>query len=86
MRGIRCGLLALFWLVLLPAAGRAADPVALPALSSRVTDLTASLDATARSRLEAQLAAIERAKGAQIAVLLLPTTQPEAIEQFGIRL
>jgi len=86
MRGIRWALLALWWLVLLPGAGMAADVVPLPALSSRVTDLTASLDATQRNRLEAQLAAIERAKGAQIAVLLLPTTQPEAIEQFGIRL
>ena len=86
MRRFRAGLLTLLWLVLLPAIGLAADLVPLPALSARVTDLTATLDATQRGRLEAQLAAIERAKGAQIAVLLLPTTQPEAIEQFGIRL
>jgi uncharacterized protein len=79
-------LLALFCLALLPAVGRAADLVPLPALSARVTDLTATLDATQKGRLEAQLAAVERAKGAQIAVLLLPTTQPEAIEAFGIRL
>ncbi|BAO31372.1 TPM domain-containing protein [Sulfuritalea hydrogenivorans] len=77
--------LALLWL-LLPGIGRAAEPVPLPALSARVTDLTGTLDATQRGRLEAQLAAIDRAGRAQIAVLLLPTTQPEAIEQFGIRL
>jgi uncharacterized protein len=77
--------LALLWL-LLPGIGRAAEPVPLPALGARVTDLTGTLDATQRGRLEAQLAAIDRAGRAQIAVLLLPTTQPEAIEQFGIRL
>ena len=86
MRCIRAGLLTLLWLALLPALGWAAELVPVPSLSARVTDLTATLDPTQRGRLEAQLAAIERAKGAQIAVLLLPTTQPEAIEQFGIRL
>ena len=79
-------LLALLWLVLPPAIGMAADLVPLPALSARVTDLTGTLDATQKGRLEAQLAAIDRAGRAQIAVLLLPTTQPEAIEAFGIRL
>ena len=80
------GLLALLWLVLLPAIGMAAELVPVPALSARVTDLTGTLDATQKGRLEAQLAAIDRAGRAQIAVLLLPTTQPEAIEAFGIRL
>ena len=86
MRFVRAGLLTLLWLALLPASGRAAELVPLPALSARITDLTATLDETQRNRLEAQLAAIDRAGRAQIAVLLLPTTQPEAIEQFGIRL
>jgi uncharacterized protein len=83
---LRAALLTLLWLALLPATGRAAEPVSLPALNARVTDLTATLDATQRGRLEAQLAAIDRAGKAQVAVLLLPTTQPETIEQFGIRL
>jgi uncharacterized protein len=78
------------WLALLcllfPGMGWAAEPVPLPALNTRVTDLTNTLDATQRGRLEAQLAAIDRSGRAQIAVLLLPTTQPETIEQFGIRL
>ncbi len=78
------------WLALLcllfPGIGWAAEPAALPALTARVTDLTNTLDATQGGRLEAQLAAIERSGRAQIAVLLLPTTQPETIEQFGIRL
>jgi uncharacterized protein len=74
------------WLALLALPARAAEPVPLPALQTRVTDLTATLDATQRGRLEARLAAIDRAGRAQVAVLLLPTTEPETIEQFGIRL
>ena len=86
MRRLWPALLAWLWLALLPAGSQAAEPVPLPALTTRVTDLTATLDATQKGRLEAQLAAIDRAGRAQIAVLLLPSTQPETIEQFGIRL
>ncbi len=59
--------------------------VEVPTLSRRVTDLTATLDAGQTQALEQTLAAFEARKGAQIAVLLVPTTQPEAIEQFAIR-
>ena len=59
--------------------------VAVPALTSRVTDLTGTLSAQQRSALDERLAAFEARKGSQIAVLLVPTTEPEAIEQFGIR-
>lgn len=86
MRRFWPALLALLWLALPPAGSSAAELVPLPALSARVTDLSGTLDATQRGRLEAQLAAVERSGRAQIAVLLLPTTQPEAIEAFGIRL
>lgn len=60
--------------------------VALPPLEARVTDLTGTLTAAQQSALEEKLAAFERRKGAQIAVLILATTQPEDIAQFGIRL
>ena len=84
---MRRALLALCcWLALLAVPAWAGEPVALPALQTRVTDLTATLDATQRGRLEAQLAAIDHAGRAQVAVLLLPSTEPETIEQFGIRL
>lgn len=60
--------------------------VALPSLTARVTDLTGSLDAGRRAGLEQKLAAFEASKGAQVIVLVLPSTQPESIEQFAIRL
>lgn len=59
--------------------------VAIPALSARVTDLTSTLDAPAKAAIEAKLADLERKKGSQLAVLIVPTTQPETIEQYGIR-
>jgi uncharacterized protein len=86
MRRFGAGLLAAFWLALLSLVAAAADPVAVPRLEARVTDRTGTLDATSRQRLESRLEAVERSRGAQIAILLLPTTQPETIEQYGIRL
>ncbi|HTN93927.1 MAG TPA: YgcG family protein [Gallionella sp.] len=65
--------------------GAAHAEVAVPPLTQRVTDLTRTLDAQQVQSLEAQLAEFEKAKGAQLAVLIVPTTQPETIEQYGIR-
>lgn len=59
--------------------------VAVPSLSRRVTDLTATLTAEQVAALENKLAAFEAQKGSQIAVLIVPTTEPEDIAQFGIR-
>jgi uncharacterized protein len=59
--------------------------VQVPALTARATDLTQTLTADQRKSLEERLAVFEARKGAQIAVLIVPTTQPETIEQFGIR-
>jgi uncharacterized protein len=59
--------------------------VEIPELSHRVTDLTATLSAQQAMALENRLAAFEAKKGSQIAVLIVPTTQPEDIAQFGIR-
>ncbi|UCV18327.1 TPM domain-containing protein [Ferribacterium limneticum] len=78
--------LAALCFALLPLLGWSANEVALPALTERVTDLTATLSAEDKAGLTASLAALEKDKGAQIAIVLLPTTQPESIEQFGIRL
>jgi uncharacterized protein len=62
---------------------QAQQPV--PKLAARVTDLAGTLTAADRASLEEKLAAFEARKGAQIAVLVVPTTQPEAIEQYSIR-
>jgi uncharacterized protein len=72
-------------LALFAVAAAATAEVPVPALSARVTDLTGTLAAAQRDALEAKLAAFERAKGSQVAVLLVPTTQPETIEQYAIR-
>lgn len=72
-------------LLALLLTGLAHAEVAVPTLSGRITDLTATLDAQQTQALDTRLAAFEAQKGAQIAVLIVPTTQPETIEQFGIR-
>lgn len=59
--------------------------VAIPVLKARVTDLTATLTPDQAAALESKLAAFEQRKGSQLAVLLVPTTQPETVEQYGIR-
>lgn len=59
--------------------------VEIPKLSSRVTDLTGTLSVDQVQALESKLAAFEAKKGSQVAVLLVPTTQPEDIAEFGIK-
>jgi len=74
-----------FGLLLASLALFAWAQVAVPDLSRRVTDLTATLSAEQVASLESGLAAFEAKQGSQIAVLIVPTTQPEDIAQFGIR-
>lgn len=62
-----------------------AAEIPVPPLAARVTDLTGTLAPDQRAGLEAKLAEFEKRKGSQVAVLIVPTTQPEAIEQFAIR-
>src|SRR6266699_1668333 len=70
---------------LLAGLALAADEVAVPPLKARVTDLTGTLTAAQIQTLEARLRDFERGKGSQIAVLMLPSTQPETIEEYSIR-
>lgn len=72
--------LGLFWLL-----GTAYSQQAIPNLNSRVTDLTATLSASQIAELDSKLATFESKKGAQIAVLIVSTTEPETIEQYSIR-
>lgn len=68
---------------LLPAQVRCDQPI--PAFESYVTDLTSTLTSADRAALEQTLGAFERSTGSQIAVLIVPTTEPETIEQYSIR-
>jgi uncharacterized protein len=58
--------------------------VEVPPLTKRVTDLTGVLGPVAQE-LESSLKALEAEKGSQVAVLVVRTTKPETIEQYGIR-
>jgi len=69
----------------LAAASGAQDLQPIPKLAARVTDLTGTLTAGQQTALEQKLSAFESAKGAQLALLIVPTTQPEEIEQYSIR-
>jgi uncharacterized protein len=59
--------------------------VPVPPLESRITDQTGTLTAAEQSELEQKLAAFEQRKGAQVALLMVRSTQPESIEQYSIR-
>jgi uncharacterized protein len=65
------------------AAAQSLQPV--PLLESRVNDLVGTLAPDERAALESKLADLEARKGAQVAVLVVPTTRPEEIEQYSIR-
>ncbi len=58
---------------------------AVPALQAHVTDQAGMLTPQQRQALEAVLSDYERERGSQIAVLLVKSTEPEAIEQYSIR-
>jgi len=66
-------------------AHAAAAPLAVPPLRGHVTDLTATLSGAEQADLERKLAAFEARKGSQVAVLIVASTQPEAIEPFALR-
>ena len=61
------------------------DPQPIPKLDKRVIDLTATLSAADEARVAARLKDFEAQKGAQIAVLIVGTTQPEAIFDYSLR-
>lgn len=73
---------ALAWALLF---GVAHAQQAVPALSGHVVDTVGILQDEPRQALDAKLAAFEQAKGAQIVVLVVPTTQPEDIASYANR-
>jgi len=80
------GVAILVLLALVVTGARAADGfAAVPAHAARVTDQVGMLTAQQRSALDGVLADYERKTGSQIAILLVSSTAPEAIEQYSIR-
>lgn len=63
----------------------ASAEVIVPPLVGRVTDQTATLTQEQKATLEQTLQAFEAKKGSQIAVLIIPSTAPETIEQYALR-
>jgi uncharacterized protein len=59
--------------------------VSVPPFVGHVTDQTGTLTTEQRSTLEQSLTAFEARNGTQLAVLIIPTTQPEVIEQYALR-
>ncbi len=65
--------------------GRAQPVQPVPALSARVIDRSATLNATQLQALEQKLARFEAERGSQIVVLMVPTTAPEDIAAYAYR-
>ncbi|QWG24387.1 YgcG family protein [Bradyrhizobium sediminis] len=76
---------AAFLALLLCFSFAAAADVAVPALTGRVVDQTGTLSGGDIASLTQTLKDLEARKGSQVAVLIVPTTSPETIEQFAIR-
>ncbi len=81
LRVVLTGLL-LGWLY---ALGLAHAQLAIPALTAHVMDTTGTLPAAQRDQLDAKLAAFEQTSGAQVVILMVPTTQPEDITSYANR-
>ena len=72
--------------VLLVAGGSAlAQDAPIPRFDSPVVDTTGTLDAQVRGQLERQALDLQQRKGAQLQVLMVPSTQPESIEAYAVR-
>jgi uncharacterized protein len=69
----------------LALAGASVAQAPPPAFESYVVDQTGTLTAAQQSSLEEKLTAFQKRKGAQVAVLIVPTTNGEDIAQYGVR-
>lgn len=70
------------WLLTLSVA---LAQLVVPPLTGHVVDTTGTLSATQREQLETKLTTFEQARGTQVVVLVVPTTQPEDITSYANR-
>jgi len=66
-------------------AAAAVAQVPVPPPGARVTDRTGTLTGEQKSALEQTLRSFEERKGSQVVVLIVPSTAPESIEQYALR-
>jgi uncharacterized protein len=81
---LRCLALCLF-VVVAPICAALGQGVAVPPLTGPVIDQVGVLSPETRAELERELWTLKREKGSEVVVLIVPSTQPEEIEQFSIR-
>ena len=79
-------LLLTAWLPFIGLTAWAQGVQPVPPLTARVMDGTGTLTAAQKAALEAKLAAFEQSRGAQVVVLMVPTTQPEDIAAYAQRI
>jgi uncharacterized protein len=73
------------WLVLLMLPGVAlAASIAIPSPAGSVTDLVGVLDQNSRQHVSQLISEVRQRTGAEIAVLIVPSTEPESIENYSI--
>lgn len=66
-------------------SGAAQSLAVIPTLDSPVIDTTGTLTPEQKQGLAGQALALQQRKGSQLQVLMVPTTQPETIEQYATR-
>ena len=84
MRRFAARLMLVLVLLVSPLAALA-DDAAVPKLARHVTDLTGTLTAAQVDQLDARLVELEKTKGAQVVVLMVPTTQPDDLEDYSLK-
>src|SRR3569832_2401948 len=85
MKHLRLRFLPVFLLALLCAVAQAQEFVAVPPLKGHVNDIAGMLQPEQRSALDNVQQEYESRSGSQIAILLIPSSASEAIEQYSIR-
>lgn len=62
-----------------------AEPLPVPEVTDHIYDSVNMLEADTRAELNQTLKKLEKDKGAQVVVIIIPTTGEESIEEYGIR-